>query len=82
MVLEFLCKPWLSKDPQAIWLPEPGKEQPAGIYQEHTFLYSKQFLTSCFFFIANHNAFQWLKNLVMTLAVREQVCMGPEKFNF
>jgi hypothetical protein len=35
-----------------------------------------------FYFIANHNAFPMAKNLVMTVAVREVVCMGPEKFNF
>lgn len=61
MVLEFLCKPQLSKDSQAKWLPQPGKQQPSGIYQKHAFLYSKQFLTSCFTLLQTTMLFQWLK---------------------
>lgn len=29
----------------AVLMPPPGKQQPSGIYEEHAFLYSKQFLT-------------------------------------
>lgn len=35
-----------------------------------------------FCFIANHNVFRRPKNPVMTIAVREKVCMVPGKFNF
>lgn len=66
----------------AILMPPLGKQQPSGIYQERAFLYSKQFFDIVFCFIANHNVFRRPKNPVITIAVREKVCMGPGKFNF
>ena len=63
-------------------MPLPGKQQPCGLDQKHAFLYSKQFFDTVFCFIANHNVFRRLKNPVMTIAVREKVCVVPGKFNF
>ena len=61
MVLDPVQATAVQRSTSNIHKPQPGKQQPSGIYQKHAFSVFKAVFDIMFCCIANHNAFPMAK---------------------